>query len=96
MLKEMSFLNKASTGKLIITFSILVSIYWILGNSINLYKSAVVGEIFEILWLPMLLCIFLLPILSIIIVIKKKTQKLFPILSILIIAGTVLFLSIYR
>ena len=34
--------------------SIGVSIFWILGNVFNIYKSAIVGAIFEIIWLPVI------------------------------------------
>jgi hypothetical protein len=41
--------------------TIVVALYWLIGNVINIYASQSAGVVFEILWLPMLLLLFLLP-----------------------------------
>lgn len=57
--------NKTSLQKaapiLILTLSVLVAIYWGIGKLVNVYSSSFVGAVFEILWLPMLLLLFVLP-----------------------------------
>lgn len=96
MTEKSNFLNKAITGKLLVALTVIVALFWILGNSINVYGSAVVGVVFEILWLPMLACLFLIPVVSIIVIFKKNTPKLFPILSIIILSATFLYLTLYK
>jgi len=49
-----------------------VSAYWWLGQVINVYSFAVVGVIFEIFWLPVLALLFVLPIISMILLLKEK------------------------
>jgi len=39
-------------------------IFWILIRAIDVYKFALSGAIYEILWLPMLVSLFVLPVLS--------------------------------
>lgn len=65
------FLN-LRTGRIILILSMANALYWGLGKSINVYSSPVLGAIFEILWLPALIGLFILPILSIIFWIKEK------------------------
>ena len=50
-------------NKLILLLSIIVFLYWFLSRTINVYQYAIVGAIFEILWLPVLVFTFLLPVL---------------------------------
>ena len=40
-------------SKIVFLLSLITFVYWLLGNSIAIYKYAVVGALFEILWLPM-------------------------------------------
>ncbi len=50
--------------KVTLALSIFAAIYWVTGNLINVYSSSFTGAVFEILWLPMLLLLFLLPLAS--------------------------------
>ena len=56
----------------ILFLSILVSIFWVSTRFINAYKYALVGVVFEILWLPMILLIFCLPVISLYFLLKEK------------------------
>ena len=47
---------------LLINLSAIV--LWIVGQNINIYQYAVVGAIFEILWLPIIISLILLPFIS--------------------------------
>jgi len=67
--------------------------FWWLGNSINVYRFALVGAIFEILWLPALAMLFLLPIASLILLIKEKVNiRSLYIYSFLIGMATIFFI----
>ena len=56
----------------ILYLSILVSLFWLASRFINLYQFALVGAIFEILWLPMILMVFCLPLISFYYLFKEK------------------------
>jgi len=68
----MTEINKLKTSKVVFVFSILTSIFWCLGQLVDVYKFQIVGVIFEILWLPMIALLFILPILSVIFFCKRK------------------------
>ncbi|MFT6166382.1 MAG: hypothetical protein ACJAV5_000489 [Vicingaceae bacterium] len=60
-------MNKTSSSKtasIVFILSVLASAFWIMGQLVNVYHFAVVGAIFEILWLPMIGLLFTLPIVS--------------------------------
>ena len=50
--------------RFILFFSCLTLLFWLFSQTINVYKSKVVGAIFEILWLPAILSLFSLPVFS--------------------------------
>ena len=80
-------------GKILFILSIIVSGYWWMGQVINVYNSAFAGAIFEILWLPFLLILFVLPIISLILLMKEKFDvRSFNIYSIIISVITILFM----
>lgn len=56
----------------ILYLSILVSIFWICSRFVNVYRFALVGAIFEILWLPMIVMLFFLPVISGYFLFKEK------------------------
>jgi hypothetical protein len=41
-----------------------LAVFWIVAKHVNVYHYAVIGAIFEILWLPMLLVLAIMPGLS--------------------------------
>lgn len=71
--KISSFLN-TKKSKTIFLLSLLVSIICILGRTINVYQFAIVGAIFEMLWLPVLGMLFLLPIISLVLLVKERVN----------------------
>ena len=58
--------------KTVLFLSILVSLFWLASRFINIYQFALVGAIFEILWLPMILMVFCLPLISLNYLFKEK------------------------
>jgi hypothetical protein len=73
--------------------SILVSLFWVSTRFINAYKFALVGAIFEIIWLPMILLLFSLPAISLYFLFKEKfSLKSAYFVAILIMSFTFLFL----
>ena len=55
--------------------SLLTMIFWISINQINVYNNKFIGIIAEILWLPFILLIFVLPILTFVLVSTRKFKN---------------------
>ena len=55
--------------------SLLTMIFWISINQINVYNNKFIGIIAEILWLPFILLIFVLPILTFVLVSSRKFKN---------------------
>ena len=79
------------TSKLVFILSVIVIGFWWLGQVIDYYHFHIVGVIFEILWLPMLVSLFVLPVISLVFLLKEKfTVKSFYLYSLLILLATLL------
>jgi hypothetical protein len=59
-------------SKLFFVLSIVIFVFWFLGQRIDVYRFAIVGAIYEILWLFMVLMLFVLPVISLVFVVKEK------------------------
>ena len=82
---------------IILILSVAVSIFWLLGFLVNVYKTPIVGAIFEILWLPLIALSICLPIISTISWIKEKFQfKSLYFYSIIITITTILIAGFYK
>lgn len=57
--------NSRKRGILMFVSSILVALFWFFANTINVYEYKVIGAIFEILWLPMMAMLAVVPLLCI-------------------------------
>jgi len=83
------------TGKILFILSLACSAFWITSNYVNIYRYAMVGAIFEMLWLPMLALIFLLPLLCLIFMIKeKKYFQSYYLFTLILIGITMLILFV--
>ena len=56
--------TKSRPGRIIFVLTVITGLFWLFSNSIDVYKSAFGGAVFEILWLPVVALTFLLPVLS--------------------------------
>lgn len=72
MEQEAIIFKNSTLSKILFVASILVFAYWSIGKAINVYDLAVVGAIYEILWLFMILGLFGLPVIALIFLIKEK------------------------
>jgi hypothetical protein len=85
--------KNSRTSIIVFILSIISSGYWWLAKGINVYSYAIVGAIFEILWLPVLGMLFLLPILSLIFLLKEKINvRSLYIYSMLIGIASIIFM----
>lgn len=70
---------------LLLGFTFLVLLFWLVSNTVNVYKYAIVGAVFEMMWLPMILLLVVIPILSLVFWAKEKWSfKIAYLLSVLI------------
>lgn len=53
--------QRSTTSKVIFALSIFITVYWLLVMTVEVYRFAVVGALYEILWLPMVAAIFVMP-----------------------------------
>jgi hypothetical protein len=72
MKENLTVFKNSRSSKIVFILSIIVSVFWWLGQVINFYHFAIVGAIFELLWLPVLAMLFVLPIISLILLVKEK------------------------
>lgn len=49
-------------------------LYWLLNKTIDVYQIAILGVLYEIIWFPMLVLLFILPILNTYALIKTKNN----------------------
>ncbi len=86
--------NKRLDNWLLIA-AVLVFVFWFIGKKTNVYKYAIEGAIFEILWLPMVAALLIIPLISIA---KLITQPIkissLAIYTMLISIGTILLLEL--
>jgi hypothetical protein len=83
--------KNSKISKVVFILSILSSGFWCLGQVMNVYRFTLVGVLYEILWLPALGVLCLLPIFSLLFLVKEKGSiKSFYIYSIIISVATIL------
>ncbi len=82
-------------SKIVFGLSILTAVFWCLVQFVDVYHFAVSGALFEMLWLPMIASLFILPVFSLVFLVKEKfSPKSLYLYSLLVIlaAAVVLFL----
>ncbi len=89
------FSDSKNLRVIIFALSFIVLSFWVIGNSVDVYSSAILGVLFEVLSLPMLALLFVIPIISINQIRKYKAGlNSLPFYSILIIILTVILLAV--
>ncbi len=91
MSKPVHVFRHTKQSKIVLPLSVLVALYWCLGKTTDVYHMKFVGALFEILWLPMIILLFALPIASLGFFVKDKCNpRSFYLYSLLIGVGTIL------
>ncbi|HEY0042167.1 MAG TPA: hypothetical protein VGB71_15960 [Flavisolibacter sp.] len=89
------FINHPKIILSVFIASLLVLVYWLSVSYFiaNVYDIVIVGVLAELLWLPMLVCLILLPIAAILQMAKRNSfSKLLPPCSLIIGIGTIVLL----
>jgi hypothetical protein len=63
--------------KLLFALSISILLYWLLCNTIDVYQITILGVFYEILWFPMLVMLFVLPIINTYSMVKTKNIQIY-------------------
>ena len=64
--------RQSKQSRIILGLSVLVAAYWYLGKLVDVHQSKIMGVVFEVLWLPMIILLFALPIVCIGFLVKDK------------------------
>ena len=89
--------QKVRINKTIFVLTIAAAIFLIISKSINVYSLPAVGAIFEILWFPSLLVLFILPIVALKFWVKEKfNPKSLNLYSIIIAILSVLSMIFFK
>ncbi len=78
-------------SKIVFILSVLVAAYWYIGKAINVHQYKILDVVFEVLWLPMIILLFALPIVSLGFFVKDKfNMRSLYLYSLLVGAGAIL------
>jgi len=81
-------------SKIIFSLSLIVFLFWLQGWLINVYKIAIVGAFYEIIWLPVIALTFILPVIILVLWFKEKFDfRSLYFYSLLLLTATVMFLT---
>ncbi len=79
--------------RIVLVLSIITSLFWLMSWVINVYDYPALGAFFELMWLPMIALIFGLPLVALIFIFKKSKPVSQYVWSLVILIGTILFLT---
>jgi len=93
--RKRSFLANPRFSRVMFLLSVAVFLYYVIIKFIvaDVYKFAFVGAIFELLWLPMLILLVVIPIASVLLLIKNYSNRGLAVGSILLIAAAIVILT---
>jgi hypothetical protein len=64
-MKELiSVVNNSRLGKGIFLLTLGASVFWIITKLVPIYENKMVGAVYEMLWLPVVIILFILPLFS--------------------------------
>ena len=93
MTENQSTFHNSIHNKRVLVISFFAALFWIIGNTIDVYQFAITGAFYELLSFPMLALIIFLPIISIVLVIKDKfNRRSMALYSLLLLTPTILLL----
>ena len=65
-------IKKNKQSKIVLGLSVVTLLFVMFFKAINPYKSAAVGAVFEILWLAVVSAVFIIPVMALWALLKKK------------------------
>lgn len=64
MKKKLSTIDNSKIATILLVINSLFLVIWLLGNNTNLSRVPLMGIIYEALWLPLLICLFISPVMA--------------------------------
>ena len=93
MLENQSSFHNSINNKRVFVISFFVALFWIIGNTTDVYHFAFTGVFYELLSLPMLVLIIFLPVIAIVLFFKDKFNlRSLALYSLLLLTPTILLL----
>jgi len=93
MTEYLNTFHNSINNKRVFVLSFFVALFWIIGNTADVYHFAFIGAIYELLSLPMLALIIFLPVISIILFVKDKFNlKSLALYSVLLLTPAILLM----
>ena len=93
MTENLAFFQNSGNNRLVFILSIITALYWLAGKFWNVYNFAFSGAVYELLWLPMLASIFIIPLVSLVFFVKDKFDlRSLSLYSFLIMSALILML----
>jgi hypothetical protein len=93
MIENSGTFHNSVNNKRVFLISFFVALFWIIGNTADVYYFAFTGAIFELLWLPMIALIIFLPVISILLFVKDKfNPRSLAMYSLLLLTTVILFI----
>ncbi|SDN08288.1 hypothetical protein SAMN05421813_13911 [Daejeonella rubra] len=93
MTENSTAFQNSVNNKRVLVISIFVALYWIIGNTVDVYYYAFTGAVFELLWLPMLALIVFLPVISIVLLVKDRFNlRSMALYSVLVLSPVILLM----
>ena len=59
-------------SKIFLFLSLVTAVFILICKTTNVYKFALGGAVYEILWLPAIICLFTIPLISLWLLLKQK------------------------
>ena len=72
MRERLTLFKNSVINKALFIISIITIVYWWSAKSLNVYKYAFLGAIFELLWLPVIAAVFIGPVISSLFFVREK------------------------
>lgn len=88
--------KKNNTGSIIFIGSIVIFVYWLSSQVIDIYRFTATGVVFELLWLPMFAMLFILPVLAFVFWVKERFKGRSLYLYSLLICITTVLVIIFK
>lgn len=87
----LSEINRTGLGKVIFFLTLGAAVFWIVTKFIPVYENKLTGAVYEIIWLPAVLILFVLPVFSFLLWAGEKFRaKSAHLYSILLAAAAIL------
>jgi hypothetical protein len=87
--------KKKSSGIVLLILAVLTLIYWMTALNMDVYRLGFMGAIFELLWLPMIVSLGVIPIMSAIRLVKTKPLSMVALVTLLVSLASIATLAIF-